>query len=72
LEHPNWPFLEQKTMSAYDTATQEGTDAELTDFDGRPDDCSCTGSRLEAEGGLPCWPCYRDGFDVPNPSAGEE
>jgi hypothetical protein len=20
---------------------------------------------LDAE--LPCWPCYRDGFDVPNP-----
>lgn len=20
---------------------------------------------------LPCWPCYRDGFDVPNPSAVE-
>ena len=28
-------------MSAYDTTTQEGTDAELTDFDGRPDDCDC-------------------------------
>jgi len=50
-------------MSAYDTATQEGTDAELTDFDGRPGD---------ADAELPCWPCYRDGFDVPNPSAGEE
>jgi len=33
--------LSKKTMSAYDTTTQEGTDAELTDFDGRPDDCDC-------------------------------
>ena len=50
-----------------------GDDAEsLDEGDGRPVDCSCTGSRLEAEGGLPCWPCYRDGFDVPNPRAGEE
>ena len=42
-------------MSAYDTATQEGTDAELTDFDGRPDDCDC----WDADAELPCWPCYR-------------
>jgi hypothetical protein len=68
LEHPNWPFLEQKTISAYDTATQEGTDAELTDFDGRPDDCDC----WDADAEPPCWPCYRDGVDVPNPSTGEE
>lgn len=55
-------------MSAYDTATQEGTDAELTDFDGRPGDCSC----WDADAELPCWPCYRDGFDVPNPNAGDD
>jgi predicted nucleic acid-binding Zn finger protein len=36
--------------------------------DGRPDDCDC----WDADAELPCWPCYRDGFDVPNPSAGEE
>ncbi len=56
-------------MSAYEITTQERTDAELTDFDGRPGDCSCTGSRLEAEAGLLCWPCYCDGFDVLNPNA---
>ena len=68
LEHPNWPFLEQKTMSAYESTTQEGTDAELTDFDGRPDACDC----WDADAKLPCFPCYLEGFDVPNPIAGEE
>jgi hypothetical protein len=29
-------------------------------------DCDC----WDADAELPCWPCYRDGFDVPN--AGEE
>lgn len=32
LEHPNRSFLEQKTMSAYDIPTQEGTDAELREI----------------------------------------
>lgn len=48
---------------------EAGDDGEVLEDDERPDDCSCTGSRLEAEGGLPCWPCYRDGFDEPNPNA---
>jgi len=28
-----------------------------------PDDCDC----WDADAELRCWPCYRDGFDVPNP-----
>jgi hypothetical protein len=44
-----------------------GDDAEVLSDD-RPDDCDC----WDADTELPCWPCYRDGFDVPNPSAGEE
>lgn len=31
----------------------------------RPDDCDC----WSLEPDLPCWPCYRDGFETPNPSA---
>lgn len=31
--------------------------------DDRPDDCQC----WDADGDLPCWPCYRDGFEEPNP-----
>jgi hypothetical protein len=31
--------------------------------DERPEDCDC----WDAEGELACWPCYREGFDVPNP-----
>lgn len=33
--------------------------------DDRPKDCGCAPS-ME---GLPCWPCYRDGFETPNPHA---
>ncbi|MBP1986046.1 SWIM zinc finger family protein [Halolamina salifodinae] len=31
----------------------------------RPDDCDCGDWNDGAE--LPCWPCYRDGFEAPNP-----
>ena len=33
--------------------------------DDRPEDCDCS-PRFE---GLACWPCYRDGFEEPNPHA---
>jgi hypothetical protein len=33
--------------------------------DERPEDCEC----IEVAD-LPCWPCYRDGFDEPNPDTG--
>ena len=26
----------------------------------------------DADADIHCWPCYRDGFDVPNPTAGEK
>jgi hypothetical protein len=32
--------------------------------DERPEDCEC----IEVAD-LPCWPCYRDGFEEPNPHA---
>ncbi|WP_206022023.1 hypothetical protein [Salarchaeum sp. JOR-1] len=31
------------------------------DDESRPDDCTCHPTMSD----LPCWPCYRDGFDVP-------
>jgi len=31
----------------------------------RPDDCDCGDWNDRTE--LPCWPCYRDGFEVPSP-----
>jgi hypothetical protein len=31
--------------------------------DARPDECDCGAWNADAE--LPCWPCYRDGFDTP-------
>lgn len=31
----------------------------------RPDDCDC----LPLMEDLPCWPCYRDGFEEPNSHA---
>lgn len=33
--------------------------------DSRPDDCQCT----PAMGDLPCWPCYREGFETPDSTA---
>jgi hypothetical protein len=29
----------------------------------RPDGCDCGDWNADAE--LPCWPCYRDGFELP-------
>ncbi len=50
-----------------------GDDAEVLDESGgddRPEACEC--ADFHADATLPCWPCYRDGFDIPNPSAGED
>jgi hypothetical protein len=34
----------------------------------RPDDCDC----WSLDPDLPCWPCYRDGFETPNPDAEDD
>jgi hypothetical protein len=44
-------------------------DGDESDDDSRPEDCDCGDWNAHAE--LPCWPCYRDGFEVPA-SAEEE
>ena len=36
--------------------------------DDRPADCDCWSPDQD----LPCWPCYRVGFETPNPNAGED
>jgi hypothetical protein len=41
----------------------EVLDDESDDDDGRPDDCDC--GDWNAGLGLPCWPCYREGFETP-------
>lgn len=38
----------------------------ITPSTDRPDDCACT-PRFEQ---LPCWPCYRAGFEEPNSDIG--
>jgi len=46
-----------------DVATETDTS---DDHDGdRPDDCDC--GDWNAGLNLPCWPCYREGFETPNP-----
>lgn len=55
-------------MSTHEPTTQEGTATEQPDFDARPEDCDCVGVLDD----LPCWPCYRDGFEEPNPNVDEE
>jgi len=53
-------------------ATDGGTEIIEADDDGeilledaadRPEDCGC----WDTEQGLPCWPCWRDSFETPNP-----
>ena len=61
------PVLEaasaEPTMKADGGVTvQEG---ESDDSDERPNDCDCAPTFED----LPCWPCYRDGFEEPNPDA---
>lgn len=43
-----------------------GTDAS-TETD-RPDDCCCEDFHTDVD--LPCWPCYRDGFEEPAATEG--
>lgn len=40
------------------------TDARATqnDTDDRPDNCIC-----QPYDGVPCWPCYRTGYEAANP-----
>ena len=63
------PVLE--AASAEPTLTADGgivVKTEESDHsDERPDDCDC----IEIAD-LPCWPCYRDGFEEPNPNVGED
>jgi len=44
-----------------------GDDGEILTGDesdgGRPDECECDEFHTDAD--LPCWPCYRDGFEDP-------
>jgi hypothetical protein len=51
------------TMKADGGVTVEA--GEVDHSDERPDDCDCT----PVMENLPCWPCYRDGFEELNPHA---
>jgi len=58
------PVLEAATAKPVLKA-DGGVVVERRATDERPDDCDCAPSF----DGLPCWACYRDGFEVPNPDA---
>ena len=64
------PVLEaataEPTLKADGGVTVEGIESDHSEE--RPDDCDC--SPLFEE--LPCWPCYRDGFEEPNPNVRKE
>jgi len=51
------------------TVSETNSDAasEEDHYSERPDDCGCWNS----DGDLPCWPCYREGFETPNPDVDE-
>ena len=38
---------------------------------GRPDDCQCL-SDYTSDDRLPCFACFGDGFDTPNPHADDD
>ena len=50
-------------MLDHDAELVDDTDADTE----RPADCDCVAFHDDAA--LPCWPCWRDGFDEPNPDA---
>ena len=60
------PLLEaasaEPTMKADGGVTVEADGIDHSDE--RPDDCDCIPTMED----LPCWPCYRDGFEDPNPT----
>ena len=62
------PVLEaasaEPTMKADGGVTVEVVESDHSDK--RPDDCDCSPTFED----LPCWPCYRDGFEEPNPNVG--
>ena len=43
--------------------SRRDTTDERGDGDERPSNCDCGGWNTDAD--LPCWPCYRDGFNTP-------
>lgn len=56
----------EPTLKADGGVTVEEVESDHSDE--RPDDCDC----IPLMEDLPCWPCYRDSFEVPNPNVGEE
>jgi len=66
------PVLE--AASEQQPVRADGGTATLEEFGGddrdddRPEDCDCSPHSEE----LACWPCYRDGFEEPNPNAGDD
>ena len=64
------PFLGTHTDETARVAATDGGIIEagdegevLEESDERPDDCDCGDWNQGAD--LPCWPCYRDGFEEP-------
>jgi hypothetical protein len=57
-----------KTAATDGGVTLEEFGADNRDDD-RPEECDCGDCNDGL--GLSCWPCYRDGFETPNPDAGE-
>jgi hypothetical protein len=63
------PFLAEHTDETPRVAVTDGGIIEagdegevLEESSERPDDCSC----WDVSQGLPCFPCYREGFETPN------
>lgn len=72
---PDWEHREPKggckhmrAVEAQDAVTLAAGNEDVSYCDDRrPANCGCLASFED----LPCWPCYRNGFETPKPNAGE-
>ena len=55
-------------MSVPDGGAIVADDDKEAEADDRPEDCGCLDTNQE----LPCFPCYWEGYDTPNPLANGE
>lgn len=65
-DHPNPTTIADKIWTDGGTDVRTDADDNIAGGSGtaeRPDDCDC--ASFMADDGLPCWPCYRAGFENP-------
>jgi hypothetical protein len=59
---------EDDAQTTFIVADDDGEILDESERNGRPEDCQC----WDADAALPCFPCYRDGFEDPNPNIDDD